>query len=122
MSHDEFGREVPDPTPVELPIGFRRPETLQEMMARMIQGELARREFEQGYETFEEANDFEVDDDDPADRVTVYQEMVDEVPARVSSSAGPLIAKPSEATAEARSAEGAPTVAPEAKLASEPSP
>lgn len=32
---DERGWEIPDPNPVEIPAGFRRPESLEEMVQRM---------------------------------------------------------------------------------------
>lgn len=63
---DEHGREIPDPTPVTIPSGFRRPPTLQEQVQRLVRGELSRRAAEQGFETFEDADDFDVEgDEDP---------------------------------------------------------
>lgn len=57
--------EYPDPTPLEVPVGFKRPPTIQEMIAKMVRVSLEAREA--GMETFEEAEDFDVDDDfDPS--------------------------------------------------------
>lgn len=72
---DEFGHEVPDPTPVSLPSGFRRPETLQEQVARLVRSRLSQLAGEQGDDTFEESEDFEVDDD--FDPNTPYEEFFD---------------------------------------------
>lgn len=51
-----------DPKPMGIPVGYRDPPTLQEQMARMLRASqlLAAQE---GKESFEEANDFDCDDD-----------------------------------------------------------
>lgn len=49
-----------------LPVGTKRPETLAEQVARLVRhSEFARMVNARGLETFEEADDFEVDDDIP---------------------------------------------------------
>lgn len=58
---DENGFEIPDPNPMEIPVGFKRPESLESMMRRFIRGELSQRMAAQGHETFEEAMDFSID-------------------------------------------------------------
>lgn len=63
-----FGREIPDPNPMEMPIGFKRPESLAEQVRRLVRTEewekLVR---DQGFETFEESEDFDIGDDfDPS--------------------------------------------------------
>lgn len=65
---NENGHEILDPTPMAIPIGFKRPETLAEQIKRMVRSERLAQEAEaQGYETWEEADDFDVDDDfDPS--------------------------------------------------------
>lgn len=65
---DNMGREIPDPKPLELPAGFKRPETLQEQIRRLVHSEHFMMEREAaGEETFDEADDFDVDDDfDPS--------------------------------------------------------
>lgn len=65
---DELGREVLDPTPVAIPVGFQKPESLAETIRRLVRTEEFRRAVErQGMETFEEADDFEVGEDyDPS--------------------------------------------------------
>lgn len=72
---DENGHEVPDPTPLTIPSGFRRPETLQEQVARLVRGAMSRRAEEEGFETFEDSEDFDVDEDfDPR---TPFEEVFD---------------------------------------------
>lgn len=64
MKYDDLGQELPDPTPVEVPVGFRRPETIQEMVARAIHThEWQKRMQSRGMETPYEADDFDVADD-----------------------------------------------------------
>lgn len=73
-------REYPDPTPVEVPLGFRRPPTLQEEIQRLIRVQMSQQARDTGLETFEEANDFEVDEDpDPLSQYEVV-EMAPEPP------------------------------------------
>lgn len=63
--HDENWQEVGDPTPVEVPLNFRRPPTLQEQMKAMIRNAMSEYAAKQGKETFAEANDFGDDEDEP---------------------------------------------------------
>lgn len=63
-SHDERGREIPDQTPVELPAGCKVPESLDSMIARMVRGHVSELAAKEGMETFEEANDFELEEED----------------------------------------------------------
>lgn len=77
---DEFGREIPDSTPLRLPAGFKRPETLAEQVQRLVRTHISRMAEEEGYETFEDADDFEVDDEfDPS---TPYEMFFDPVLGR----------------------------------------
>lgn len=54
--------EIPDPTPVEVPLF--RPLSIHEEMKRFIRSEMSRQAAEAGQESFEEADDFDVGDDD----------------------------------------------------------
>ena len=75
---DDRGWEVPDPNPVEIPAGFRKPETLAEMVQRMVRGRVSEIAESEGYETFEEADDFEIADDEYMDDPsTPYEEEFD---------------------------------------------
>lgn len=59
-------KEIPDNTPVELPIGYRVPETLESMIARLItNSQFNQARHAAGEETFEEADDFDTDEDEP---------------------------------------------------------
>lgn len=72
------GREMPDPTPVALPLGYEHPETTEQIVARLLRSEqLARLAAQQGVETFEEFMDFgDESDDDP---LTPHEEFWDPV-------------------------------------------
>lgn len=72
MKYDERGRELPDPTPVEVPVHLRRRDGLQDQIRRLIRTELSRQAAAQGMESFEEADDFEVDGE-AEDFVTQYE-------------------------------------------------
>lgn len=77
---DEFGHEIPDPKPVAIPAGFKRPETLAEQVQRLVRTSISRQAAEQGFETFEESEDFDVDDEfDPS---TPYETFFDPVLGR----------------------------------------
>lgn len=78
---DDNGHEIPDPQPVEIPARFKRPETLAEQIRRVTQGALSLQAKEQGFETFEEAEDFEIDDDS-FDPTSPYEEIFDPVLGR----------------------------------------
>lgn len=68
---DKNGREVLDQTPVSLPIHFDRPEPIHMRLRRMILE--ATMDQKAGDETFEDANDFEIEDD-PSSYDTGYTE------------------------------------------------
>lgn len=77
MPQNEFGHEIPDPTPVAVPSGFKRPETLAEQVRRLVRSEQWRlRAEEVGVETFEESNDFDLPDD-PIDPSTPFEPYFD---------------------------------------------
>lgn len=73
---DANGWEIPDPQPLEIPGGFKKPETLQEQIRRLIRA-ASEDAKNQGLETFEEAEDFNVDDD--FDPNTPYEVFFDPV-------------------------------------------
>ncbi|AXQ65682.1 MAG: hypothetical protein [Microviridae sp.] len=82
---DDKGREVLDPRPLEIPIGFERPLTLEQQIQRLMRVEynkLAQIQSMEGVETPEEADDFDVDDD--FDIFTPYENefMPSELPAQ----------------------------------------
>lgn len=61
---DDLGRELCDPTPMEPPLGYNPQPSLAEQMRMMIESERLRLAAEAaGYETFEEADDFDMEED-----------------------------------------------------------
>lgn len=70
-------RENLDPRQLSLPVGMERPESLQEKMKRLVRDEVLQQKLSQeGVETFEEADDFDIPDD-PVDPTTPYEEHYD---------------------------------------------
>lgn len=64
---DGYGREIPDPTPMAPPLGYQRQPTMVDIMRGMIRShQLAMEAAAAGYETFDEADDFDVGDVDPS--------------------------------------------------------
>lgn len=62
MKYNSKNEEVLDKTPIALPIGYEKPETLAELVQRMVKNQAYLQHF-QGKESYEEANDFDIDDD-----------------------------------------------------------
>lgn len=60
----EKGEEICHGIPIEIPLDFKRPLTLQEEIRRMIAVEASRAAEDAGLESFEEADDFNVEDED----------------------------------------------------------
>lgn len=59
--YNEQGEEMMDPTPVALPMAFRRPESISDMMKRLVRTHLSRVAAAEQSESFDEADDFNVD-------------------------------------------------------------
>lgn len=58
------GTPILDPTPMAPPIGYKRHPSMVEIVRDMVRSERLRQEaVEAGHETFEESEDFEIDDD-----------------------------------------------------------
>lgn len=113
---DDRGRQVPDPRPVEVPAHFTRPLSIQDEIKRFVRSELAQRAAAEGAETFEEADDFYLDDEDPDIAPGTEYELDDgqesygvPPPLVESSSSSPSKdpAKPDPVAGDSR-AEGAP--------------
>lgn len=73
------GQEVPDPTVVEPPLGYIQQPDIFEQMRRMIRHEVSQAAAAAEFETFEEADDFEVDDE-PVDYTSPWEEYFDPAP------------------------------------------
>lgn len=59
--YNAAGEELMDPTPVALPMHFRRPESINDMMKRLIKTHLSKAAAAENSESFEEADDFNVE-------------------------------------------------------------
>jgi len=70
---DELGRERPNPQPLEIPLHLRREVSIDERMKQIIRTQMSIEAARSGTETFDEANDFETDDDDLDDLLTPYE-------------------------------------------------
>lgn len=84
QEYNDKGEELPDPHPIEVPAGFKRPPTIQEQIAMFVRSPGFREQMagELGVklddvESFEEANDFGVDEDE-FDDVPTGHEMQEE--------------------------------------------
>lgn len=90
--------EKVDVTPVEVPAEMRAPPTWKEEMQRYVRYELSRKAEERGLESFEEFNDFEVDEEDPEweseyelmpeQEVASFDEFVDDMVAPLDENTG----------------------------------
>lgn len=77
---DENGREIPDPVPFAVPTDLKRPDTLAEMIKRMVRSETLNAAIaSEDFDTFDEASDFDVEDD-PLDPHTPYEAVFDPIP------------------------------------------
>lgn len=85
------GREYVDPTPVEWPLGVSVPESLEQKIARMVRTSMSQAAAQAGMESFEEADDFDVEDpealpgsthelDDDQEAIMRDQEAVRRIP------------------------------------------
>lgn len=63
---DSEGREIPDTTPLEIPANARRPESMQDTIARLVAAHMSTAAEKQGMPSFEEEDDFS----DPTEEVT----------------------------------------------------
>lgn len=60
---DRYGREIPDPTPVAPPVGYKKQPSMVDHVRALVAADLSRRAEQMGYESFEESNDFDIGDD-----------------------------------------------------------
>ena len=98
-------REIPDPVPIHIP-GDERPPTLREEMQRFIREEISRAAIagESGHGSFEEEDDFEIEDGDN-DLTTAYTIF----PFRLEEETGYEVSKDGDASEEEKApSEAAP--------------
>lgn len=67
-----------DSKPMQVPSGLQKPITMEERLQRFMRLELSRVAQEQGFESFEESQDFDIPDD-PVDPSTPFEEFFDPV-------------------------------------------
>lgn len=81
---DENGHEIVSNIPKEPPLNYVKQPSMVDIVRSQIRSEMLRREVEAaGVETFEEADDFNVEDD-PADPSTPFEENFDPPPERLT--------------------------------------
>lgn len=71
------GVEKPDPTPVQIPIEMRKPESMDDRIRRIIQHSLSVRARQVGLESFEEADDFDIEDEFDLDPTSPWEENLE---------------------------------------------
>lgn len=80
------GKEYPDPVPMAPPVGYNAPPDILDMIRRMVRNEhVMRLQDEAGFDTFDEAEDFDVEEGD-FDPHTPYEAVFD--PPKVPASDG----------------------------------
>lgn len=73
-----LSKEAVDPTPVELPVNSDKPPSLREEMMRFIRVEMSRQAEKDNLETFDEFDDFKIDDEEPDLSSPYTVQMADE--------------------------------------------
>lgn len=100
---DEQGREIPNPTPMQPPVGYKRRPTIAEQMRQMIR-QASYEAGQAGAETEEEANDFDVGEDmeptSPWENDFEPDPALDHMLARMSQSPTPGGESPAPAAAQ----------------------
>lgn len=101
-NYNDDGRQVCDSTPVEVPLRMQRPETQQEMFQRLIREHISQQALANEMESFEEADDFDVQDEfDSELNATIYEEMSPEVPiGQDSTIQEPVVTESSSTSAD----------------------
>ncbi len=91
----DFHKEYLDPTPIEIPVAFQQAEPLRDSIKRMVREEFSVAAKSSEMETFEEADDFNMSDDEE-DFLSPYEivEMADEEESETIED--PLVKKASQ--------------------------
>lgn len=79
--------EYPDPVPMEVPTNLSAPSGMRQLVHQLIRQELSEFAASQEMETFEEADDFEIEDD-PLDPLTEYEKVFDTPASLVQKTGG----------------------------------
>lgn len=115
---DKNRHEADPGKPIELPVGYKAPPTLHERVRALMSAEFARAAQENGHETFEESDDFDIEDDPklqspwelPEDNL--LSEDIAAFRAAKGKTANPSGAKAAEGGAAAGGGQGAPEGSP----------
>lgn len=76
MAYDKENRvEILDKTPVAIPVGYKKPEPLHDILNRLVSQKFSQLLLDSETETFEEADDFDCDDD--FDPYSPWEEIYD---------------------------------------------
>lgn len=74
-------REYLDPTPISPPVGFVKPRHIIDDIREMVRTEMSRRAEDGGFDSFEDAEDFDIDDE--YDPTTPFEQYFDPTPVGV---------------------------------------
>lgn len=78
---DEHGHEIPDPVPMAPPVGYNKQPSMMENIRSMIRSEhLRQAALAAGAETFDEADDLDIDDADDYEPASPYENNFDPTP------------------------------------------
>jgi len=109
---NQRGEEVPDPVPTQAPIGHGGQPQLDQLIKQYVRREMSELAQAQEYETFDEADDFEIEDD-PLDPLTEYERVFDPPlpppPEGKGDRGGPQPFPPESPPPDAPKADSAPT-------------
>lgn len=106
---NEAGQEIPDSRPLHSSIGSRRSPTLAEQIKAAVRSErLAQEAHSAGFESFEEADDFEIGDD--YDPESPYENEFE--PETPNPRNAPPKAEPAQASPDPKVATSEPALAP----------
>lgn len=97
---DANGHEILNEIPLEPPVGYKRTPSLAEQIKAMIRSERLREALDNpDAESFDEADDFDVEDD-PIDPSTPYEAVFDPPPPPDPAPSAPPVVNPPEGPAE----------------------
>lgn len=100
------GSQYLDPTPIAPPIGYKKQPSMVEIVRDMVRSErLAAAARESGHETFEESEDFDVDDDPDYGRTPFTSDFDPPLEVLLAAGRESLAAKEAAKAAEAQKAE-----------------
>lgn len=116
---NERGQELPDPVPMEPPLGYKKQPSMVDIIRAQVRQEVSRRAQMAGYESFDEADDFEVEDFDPEPQAPYEAEFEPvsalRAKAAVAAKEAEIAANAVKVAEAAEKAQGAPQAQEKAK-------